>query len=137
MEIQNITKSYKNDDNLVYSCQYHVVFCSKYRRAVLNDKIRIRLKELITEKQQEYKYTILEMEVLPDHVHLLLDVNPKDGIFRTVNLIKGYTSNILRKEFPTLKSKLPTLWTGSKFISSAGAVTLEAVKQYIDNQKGV
>lgn len=137
MEIQNITKSYKNDDYLVYSCQYHVIFCSKYRRAVLEDKIRIRLKELINEKQSAYKYTILGMEVLPDHVHLILDVNPKVGIFRTVNLIKGYTSNILRKEFPTLKSKLPTLWTQSKFISSVGAVTLEVVKQYIDNQKGI
>jgi putative transposase len=52
-------------------------------------------------------------------------------------MIKGYTSNVLRKEFPELKSRLPTLWTQSKFISSVGSVTLEVVKQYIEEQRGV
>ncbi len=74
---------------------------------------------------------------MPDHVHLILDVNPKVGIFTVVNHIKGYTSHELRKEFPSLKSRLPTLWTQSKFISSVGAVTLEVVKKYIEEQKGV
>ena len=68
---------------------------------------------------------------------MLLDVNPKIGIFRVVNQIKGYTSHELRKEFPSLKSRLPTLWTQSKFISTVGAVTLEVVKKYIEEQKGV
>jgi len=94
------------------------------------------LKELILEKQEEYGYKVLDMEVMPDHVHLLLDVNPKIGVFRIVNKIKGYTSNVLRKEFPELKKRLPTLWTHSKFISSVGAVTLEVVKRYIEEQKG-
>jgi len=72
---------------------------------------------------------------MPDHVHLLIDVSPKIGVWTTVNKIKGYTSNILRKEFPELKSKLPTLWTHSKFISTVGSVTLETVKKYIEEQK--
>jgi len=72
---------------------------------------------------------------MPDYVHLLIDVSPKIGIWATVNKIKGYTSNILRKEFPELKSKLPTLWTHSKFISTVGSVTLETVKKYIEEQK--
>ena len=72
---------------------------------------------------------------MPDHVHLLIDVNPKIGVWTTVNKIKGYTSNILRKEFPELKSKLPTLWSHSKFISTVGSVTLETVKKYIEEQK--
>lgn len=95
-----------------------------------------RLRELILEKQDEYGYIVIDMEVLSDHVHLLLDVNPKVGVIRATGKIKGYTSNVLRKEFPELKSKLPTLWTLSRFISSVGAVTLEVVKRYIEVQKG-
>ena len=78
-----------------------------------------------------------EMEVMPDHVHLLLDVDPRVGINNVVAKIKGYTSHELRKEFPWLKKRLPTLWTWSKFISTVGAVTLDVVQQYIAIQKGV
>jgi len=136
MRIETPAKQYKSDNHLVYSCQYHVIFCPKYRRPVLKENIAKRLKELILEKQKEYGYEVLDMEILPDHIHLLLDVNPKIGVFRIVNKIKGYTSRILREEFPELRSKLPTLWTHSKFISSVGAVTLEAVEKYIEEQKG-
>lgn len=137
MEIQNNTKKYKTDNHLVYSCQYHVIFCPKYRRSVLVDGIDKRLKELIRSKESEYGYEVLDMEVMPDHVHLILDVNPKLGIFTVVSRIKGYTSHELRKEFPSLTRRLPTLWTQSKFISSVGAVTLEVVKKYIEEQKRV
>jgi len=137
MEIQNTTKKYKTDNHLVYSCQYHVIFCPKYRRSVLVDGIDQRLKELIISKELEYGYEVLDMEVMPDHVHLILDVNPKTGIFTVVSRIKGYTSHELRKEFPSLTRRLPSLWTQSKFISSVGAVTLEVVKKYIEEQKRV
>jgi putative transposase len=135
MNIENKSKKYKTDSHLVYSCQYHVIFCPKYRRPVLVDKVEKRLKQLILEKQKDYHYEVLDMEVMPDHVHLVIDVNPKFGIYRIVSQIKGYTSNVLRKEFPELRKRLPTLWTLSRFISSVGAVSLEVVKQYIDNQK--
>ena len=95
------------------------------------------MKELIKNKELEYGYEVLDMEVMPDHVHLILDVNPKVGIFTVVSRIKGYTSHELRKEFPSLTHRLPTLWTQSKFISSVGAVTLEVVKKYIEEQKKV
>lgn len=137
MEIKNKPKKYKKDKHIVYSCQYHVIFCPKYRRPVLVKEIEKRLKELIFEKQNEYGYEVLDIEIMSDHVHLLLDTNPKIGIFKVVNKIKGYTSRKLREEFPQLKSRLPTLWTRSKFISSAGTVTLEVVKEYIERQKGV
>lgn len=137
LQVQQPSKQYKSDDHLVYSCQYHVIFCPKYRRRVLEDKIAKRLKQLILAKQKEYGYEVLDMEVLSDHVHLLIDVNPKRGVFTIVNMIKGYTSHELRVEFPELKSRLPTLWTRSKFISSVGAVTLEVVKKYIEAQKTV
>lgn len=89
------------------------------------------------EKQEECGYEVLDMEVMPDHVHLLLDVDPKIGIYSVITKIKGYTSKQLREEFPALKKRIPTLWTHSKFISSVGSVTLDVVKRYIEEQKHV
>ncbi|MCL5882245.1 MAG: IS200/IS605 family transposase [Candidatus Thermoplasmatota archaeon] len=137
MEIINKEKEYHHEDYMVYSCQYHVIFCPKYRRSVLIPPIDKRLKELILERQKDYQYKVLEMEVMPDHVHLLIDVNPRIGVYYVVSRIKGYTSHVLREEFPELRKRLPTLWTHSKFISSVGAVTLEVVMRYIEEQKGV
>ena len=137
MEIRQVTKAYHTDHSIVYSCQYHVIFCPKYRRKVLIEVVAARLKELVLSKQAEYGYILMEMDVLPDHVHLLLDVDPRAGINSVVGKIKGFTSHALRNEFPWLKQRLPTLWTRSKFISTVGAVTLEVVKQYIEDQKNV
>ncbi len=137
MEIRQANKPYHTDHSIVYSCQYHVIFCPKYRRKVLNGAVAERLKALILEKQEQYGYTVMEQEVMPDHVHLLLDVDPRVGVDSVVAKIKGYTSHELRKEFPWLKSRLPSLWTRSKFISTVGAVTLEVVQAYIADQKGV
>jgi putative transposase len=88
-------------------------------------------------KQDEYEYKLLDIEVMPDHVHLLIDVDPRLAVVSVVGKIKGYTSHTLRNEFPALKRRLPTLWTRSKFIASVGAVTLDVVKKYIENQKNV
>jgi putative transposase len=137
MEFRQPNKPYHTDHSIVYSCQYHVIFCPKYRRKVLTDAIAARMRELVLAKQAEYGYTVIEMEVLPDHVHLLLDVDPRAGINVVVGKIKGFTSHELRNEFPWLKKRLPTLWTRSKFISTVGAVTLDVVQQYIESQKGV
>ena len=137
MELRQSNKPYHTDHSIVYSCQYHVIFCPKYRRKVLTDAIAARMKEFVLAKQTEYGYTVSEMEVLPDHVHLLLDVDPRAGINVVVGKIKGFTSHELRNEFPWLKKRLPTLWTRSKFISTVGAVTLDVVQQYIESQKGV
>ncbi|MEM0097820.1 MAG: IS200/IS605 family transposase [Conexivisphaerales archaeon] len=128
-------KTYRSYDHMVFSCQYHVVFCPKYRRKVLVNGIDVRLKQLLKEKESEFGYNVIEMEVMPDHVHLLIDTKPDRSIVQIVNLIKGYTSHVLREEFPSLKKRLPTLWTRSKFISSVGAVSLEIVEKYIEEQK--
>jgi len=125
-------KQYQSTNHLVYSCKYHVIFCPKYRKKILVGKTDERIKELILEKQTQYKYTVVEMEVMPDHIHLLLDVNPKDDIVNTINMIKGYTSFALRREFGVFRKPL---WAPSKFISSVGAVTLQTVKKYIENQR--
>ena len=137
MELRKPDKAYHTDHSIVYSCQYHVIFCPKYRRKVLVDAVAKRMKELIIEKQEEYGYGVIEMEIMLDHVHLLLDIDPRIGVHPIVGKIKGYTSHTLRSEIHLLRKRLPTLWTRSKFISSVGAVTLEVVQKYIEAQKNV
>ena len=80
---------------------------------------------------------IEQMEVMPDHVHLLVSVDPQFGIHRLIKLMKGRSSRLLRQEYPHLKRRMPTLWTNSYFVSTTGGVTLEVVKQYIEGQKHV
>lgn len=126
---------YKSNNNIVYSCKYHVVWCPKYRRKVLIGKIEVRLKELIQETCVELQSELIEMEIMPDHVHLLIEVDPQFGIHKVIKNIKGKTSRILRKEFPILTTKLPTLWTNSYFVSTVGGAPLAVIKQYIENQK--
>ena len=110
---------------------------SKKQAKYLIDGVNVRLKELILEIANENDFKVLEMEILPNHVHLLIDCNPKFGINECIKKIKGTTASILRKEFPFLKSRIPTLWTRSAFISTCGDVSLEIIKQYIENQKNV
>lgn len=127
--------TYNSNNNVVYSCKYHIVWCPKYRRKVLIDNVEIRLKELIKEICIKYNFNLMEMEIMPDHVYLLLEVDPQFGIHKAIKTIKGYTSRILRQEFHHLNTKLPTLWTNSYFVSSVGGVSLDAVKKYIESQK--
>lgn len=126
---------YHSNHNIVYSCKYHVVFCPKYRRKVLVNGVDTRLKELVEQIAKEYQFEVIEMEIMPDHVHLLLEVDPQFGIHKAVKTIKGKTSRILRQEFRFLTTKLPTLWTNSYFVSTVGGAPLEIVKQYIESQK--
>ena len=126
---------YKSNNNVVYSCKYHVVWCPKYRRKVLVDKIAERLEGLIKQKSSDMKVDIIEMEIQPDHVHLLVEVDPQFGVHKYIKQVKGYTSYVMRKEFVELTTKLPTLWTNSYFVSTVGGSPLSVIKQYIENQK--
>lgn len=128
---------YKSNRNVYSSCKYHVVFCPKFRRKVLVDGIDERLKQIIRDVCQEYHSELMSMEIMPNHVHLLLECDPQFGIHRLVRLIKGRSSRLLRQEFPVLVSKLPTLWTNSYFVSTVGGAPLTVIKQYIENQKHV
>lgn len=128
---------YNSNKNVVYSCKYHIVWCSKYRRKVLEGNIADRLKEIVQVVCAEYHFSLLEMEVMPDHVHLLLEVDPQFGIHQAVKRIKGRSSRILRAEFPSLRSRIPTLWTNSYFVSTVGGSPLAAVRKYIEKQKSV
>ena len=131
------TKKYKSNRHIVYSCKYHVVFCPKYRRKVLVDGVDVRLKEIIQQVADELECEIIELEVMPDHVHMLCEVDPQFGVHKFVKRVKGLSSFLLRKKFPALKSRLPTLLTNSYFISTVGGAPLAVIKQYIENQKDV
>ena len=75
------------------------------------------------------------MEIMPDHVHILMEVAPQFGIHKAVKSLKGYTSKVLRSEYPSLKTRMPSLWTNSYFVSTVGGAPLDVIKQYIENQK--
>ena len=128
---------FRSNRNVLFSCKYHVVFCPKYRRAVLVPPIDERLEELIREVCDAPQSGLIKMEVMPDHVHLLLECDPQFGIHRLVRGIKARSSHVLRREFQTLRSRIPTLWTNSYFVSTVGGAPLSVIKHYIENQKTV
>lgn len=128
-------RRYKKNNNIVFSCKYHVIFCPKYRRNVLNDPIGKSFMEIVKQLSQELDFDVEAMEVMPDHVHLLIDCDPQFGIHRVVKRIKGRSSKLLRDEFPALKSRLPTLWTNSYFCVTVGGAPLSIVQKYIESQK--
>ena len=127
---------YRSNRNVVHSCEYYVVWCPKYRRPVLVNDVDIRVKEIIHQTVTESQSEVIELEVMPDHVHLLCEVDPQFGIRRLVKRPKERSSRLLRQEFPWLKSRLPTLWTNSYFVATVGGAPLTVVKQYIEQQKG-
>lgn len=108
-----MSNQFKSNNNILYACQYHIVWCPKYRRKVLINGVDTRLKEILIEVAQEKKCGIIELEVMPDRVHLLVSIDPQFGVQQVVKIMKGRSSRYLRQEFPWLKSRLPTLWTNS------------------------
>ncbi len=128
---------YKSNHNVVYSCKYHVVWRPKYRRKVLLNGVDTRLKELIQEICEEYRIDIIEIEIMPNRVHLLMEADPQFGVHKAIKQIKGRTSRILRQELEWLWTRLPSLWKNSYFVSTAGGAPLAVRKQYIESQKNV
>jgi putative transposase len=100
---------YAKNAGAVFSLKLHIVWCPKHRRPVLTDQVAVCLESLLHEKAGELEMTIHALEVMPDHVHLFIDFDPCWGVAEIVNRLKGFTSRILRKEFPALRSHLPTL----------------------------
>jgi putative transposase len=118
----------------VASLKYHLVWCPKYRRRVLVGTIAERLKVVLADKAAELGTTVHALEVMPDHVHLFVAAPAQHSPAHLAAQFKGYTSHVLRSEFPALRSRLPTLWSRSYFVASVGYVTEAAVKRYIETQ---
>ena len=129
-------KAYRHNSGSTYNVNYHLVWCPKYRRKVLNSPIDIRLKELLNEKAIKIGLNIKSLEIMPDHVHVFITGDPTKPIQWIVNQLKGYTARMLRLEFPSLKSRLPCMWSRSYFCEPIGNISEESVLKYIENQKG-
>ena len=127
----------RSNNNVVYRCTFHVAWCPKYRRPVITGQVDERLKQIIRDVCAERDAPIVELETMPDHVHLLVCCDPQFGIHRLVKQIKGRSSRLLRQEFPSLRRRLPTLWTSSYFVATVGGATLEVIKRYVENQRNV
>jgi putative transposase len=125
---------YRHESNAVSLLNYHFVFIPKRRKKVLVGAIAERLQQIICELVVENRWKIIAMEIMPDHVHLFLNVKPTDDPSSIMRKIKGRASHHLRKEFPELL-KIPTLWTPSYFVSTAGNICTETVKKYIEQQR--
>lgn len=127
-------QEYRKTATTVSLINYHFVFCPRYRRKVLVKQVENRFKELVLQLCTENNWLIVAMEVMPDHVHLFLNVLPTDSPADIMAKLKGATSRYLRHEFKHLKH-LPSLWTRSYFVSTAGNVSSETIKRYVEEQK--
>lgn len=140
----------RRNNHVVSQCAYHLVWCTKYRRPVLTSEdprlgnpvidgdpgpVDVRLKQIVAEVCQEKEADLLDIEVMPDHVHALIALDPSFGINKLARFIKGRTSHHLRQEFPSLKRRLPTLWTLSYFVATTGGAPLKQIQQYINDQR--
>ena len=100
---------YTHKKGIVYKNQFHIIFCPKYRRKVLVDGVDIRLKEILFDIAKEKDVEIKALEIMPDHVHIFIDFDPRLTLHKIIKDFKGISARILREEFPYLKSKLPSL----------------------------
>lgn len=127
--------TYKHTSSTVYMINYHFVFCPRYRRKIfLVPGVEDRFKELVHDFCKEMDIDIIAMECDKDHAHLFLNCPPKLSPSIIMKNLKGKTSVIIRQEFQKF-SKMPGLWTRSYFCSTAGSVSSETIKQYVENQK--
>ncbi len=127
-------QQYRHDNHSVTLLNYHFVFIPKRRRPVLVGEVEQQCRELIHEAAKNIECTVISLEIMPDHVHLFLNCPPTVAPHQIMFRIKGYSSYELRKKFPHLK-KMPSMWTRSYFCSTAGNVSSETIKRYIENQK--
>lgn len=128
---------YTHKNGIVYLNQYHVIFCPKYRRKVLVGDIEKDLREIFYEVAKENDVEIKALEIMLDHVHMFISFDPRQHIHKIIQQFKGKSSRILREKYPSLKSRLPSLWTRSYFCCTVGHISEEVVMKYIENQKNV
>ena len=125
----------KRTRHATYNINYHLVFCPKYRRSILTGDVGVRLAQLIPIYVQELGGEVLELVVMPDHVHLFASFPPTLAIDQIMHKLKGASAHQLREEFPQLRSRLPSVWTRSYYVGTAGHVSAETITHYINEQK--
>ena len=129
-----MSQDYRHNNTSVSLLNYHFVWIVRRRRKVLTDTIATRLKQLFVDLTAELDCQILAEEVMPEHVHLFLNCPPTLAPDQLMFRIKGATARVLRQEFPALRV-LPSMWTRSYFVSTAGNVSTATIEKYIAEQK--
>ena len=124
---------YEHNRTCVVMVNYHIVFCPKYKRGLLVGGVKDRLNQIMDDVAKENDWTITAREVMPDHVHLFVFADAGTTPNIVVKRFKGKTSRYLRREFRDLR-KMPTLWTRSYFLSTAGNISASTIKKYIEQQ---
>jgi len=119
-----------------YRLMYHLVWIPKYRKRVLKDKISERIKELLHECADLNRWKIEELNIQPDHIHMLIQMRPEVSVSRMVQLFKGMTSKVIREEFPELKEFLwgKSFWADGYFAETCGQTNEARMREYIQNQ---
>lgn len=131
--MQQLNKS----SHTTHSLNFHLIFCTKYRRTVLTTEIGNRVKEIIQEIANEQNVIIEAIETDTDHLHIMLNLKPTHQIPKLVHLFKGRSAFLIFKEFPYIKKRLwgGHLWSGGYFVTTAGGAPLETLKTYVENQR--
>lgn len=132
---EDMGQKYRHENTSVSWLNYHFVWTVRRRKKLLNGKLDDRLKELIYEAVADINGEVIALETHDDHVHLFVNVLPKLSPAQIIHKVKGYSSHALRKEYPWLKTKMPSLWTRSYFVSTAGNISGDTIKRYVEKQK--
>ena len=127
-------QEYRHKNTSVSLVNYHFVWCPRYRRKVLTGEVDRRFREILGEVAKEFELAILALEVMPDHVHLYVNAPPDLAPAEIAARIKGRSSHHMRREFPVI-ARMPSMWTRSYFVSTAGNVSSETIEKYIAAQK--
>ena len=121
----------------IYNFHYHLIWVTKYRNQTFTTEVLSNeMKAILQQVADDNDIVIEKMEVMPDHVHLLIDCNPRYGIMQCITDLKYGSAHVLGREFPSIRKNIPSIWTRSCFVATVGSVSLDVVKQYIESQKG-
>ena len=133
----SIPKEVTHGRGYIYSLQYHIVWVTKYRKSVFVGDIEAEVKTYLLEILKSLDMLPIAMEIMPDHIHLLVDCKPQLRLSDAIKIRKGTTARWLFLEHPELKQQLwgGHLWNPSYFVATVSERTLEQVQQYIDKQK--
>lgn len=130
-------EGYTHKKGLVYKNQFQIVFCPKYRRKVLTDGVEERLREILYEVAELNEIDIKSLEIMPDHVQIMIEFDPRLTLHKVIRLLKDNSARILREEFPSLKRRIPSLWTRNYLSCSVGDISEDTIQKYIESQKNV
>lgn len=126
---------YNHSRHAVHSIKYHFVWIAKRRKSVVVGDVAPRLREIFARVADDNGWTIIELAVQPDHIHLFVEATVREAPYQVVHAFKGRSSRLLRDEFPHLL-KLPSLWTRAYFAASIGHVSEQTIERYIEEQRG-